>query len=226
MSSSPDLLPVEGVVRAADAAELPAARFDTNLRGAVRVPEELVADARAAAHAAGYAAGWTEGQHRAGAIAREGAALAREERRQAAEARAAAMERALTAMANAATGLEHRALPVAAEIEEVIVHAAVTLAETLIGRELAIGSTLGEDAMRRALALAPDRRPVTVRLSPLDHATLVGDGSNRLEVDGRTVTVLADPLIELGDAIADSDATTVDARIGPALERVREVLGL
>jgi flagellar assembly protein FliH len=43
---------------------------------------------------------------------------------------------------------------------------------------------------------------------------------------GREVLVVPDPTVERGGAIVDCDATRVDAQLGPALERVREVLGL
>jgi flagellar assembly protein FliH len=45
-------------------------------------------------------------------------------------------------------------------------------------------------------------------------------------MDGRPITLVDDPSLKPGDAVAVCDATTIDARLGPALERVREVLGL
>jgi flagellar assembly protein FliH len=80
--------------------------------------------------------------------------------------------------------------------------------------------------MARALALAPSGRPVTVHLHPADHATVTGGQPGPVEIEGRSVTLLADPTLQPGDAVAECDATIIDARIAPALARAREVLGL
>src|SRR2546423_553152 len=80
-------------------------------------------------------------------------------------------------------------------------------------------------AQLRAVALAPAGRPVTVRLSPADRATLDLDEST-VDIDGRAVTILADAGLRPGDAVAECDATTIDARLDTALARAKEVLGL
>ena len=67
-------------------------------------------------------------------------------------------------------------------------------------------------------------RPVTVRLSPTDLAVLGTSGTR--DIDGRAVTLVADPALHRGDAIAECDATTVDARIAEGLDRVRQALSL
>jgi flagellar assembly protein FliH len=80
--------------------------------------------------------------------------------------------------------------------------------------------------LARVLALAPEQRPVTVRLNPADRMTIgLSDRTTELVVDGRSITLVEDPTLQPGDAVAVSDATTIDARLGTALERVREVLG-
>jgi flagellar assembly protein FliH len=64
---------------------------------------------------------------------------------------------------------------------------------------------------------------VLVRLNPADHAVVAAAGTQR-EIDGRTVTLLPDPALRPGDAVAMCDATTIDARLDGALARIRDVL--
>jgi flagellar assembly protein FliH len=66
---------------------------------------------------------------------------------------------------------------------------------------------------------------VTVRLHPEELATLAIPGST-VEIDGRTVTLVPDASVAPGDAMAESDATQVDARLGAALDRAGKALGL
>jgi flagellar assembly protein FliH len=97
----------------------------------------------------------------------------------------------------------------------------------VLTREIATSADPGREALARALALAPEQRPVTVRLNPTDRMTIgLPDGTTELVMDGRTITIQDDRSLKPGDSVAVCDATTVDARLGPALERVREVLGL
>jgi len=221
MSSSPDPR-APGVLRAAEASSATAARFDLTFRGAAPGPQ--AAEARASAQAQGYAAGWAEGKRQAveaGRVAMERAELAAG---RATAERAAVADRAVTAVAAAAQSLERRAVQTTAEAETLILRAALALTETLLGYELTVTTTPGEDALRRALALAPVGRPVIVRLHPADHAALAGDGADHREIGGRTVTLVADPALRSGDAVAECDATTIDARLDAALDRIREAL--
>lgn len=228
MSSSPDL--IDGVLRGPGAGALSTATFRTDFGGGANLPPELLEGARAEARATGYAAGWAqgreEGRRAAEAQAQEltaAAALAE-------SARAAEAGRALGALAQAAALLEQRTAPPAAELEDLIVDAAFRLAEEILGREVAHTPEPGRDALARALGLAPAGLPVTVRLNPADHATLVAAldpaGTGVLEVDGRTVTLVTDPNLKAGDATADSEATAIDARLETAVQRAKEALGL
>src|SRR5262249_13308755 len=163
----------------------------------------------------GYAAGWAQGQRAARAAAEAETVRAAARADQAAAAQAARVERALEALSAAARDLERRTAPAAEELEDAIVASAFQLAPPL--------AEPGRDALARALALAPAQRPVTVRLNPADRMTI---GTAEVVIDGRTVTLVDDPALAPGDALATCDATTIDARLGPALARVQEVLGL
>ncbi|HET9188378.1 MAG TPA: FliH/SctL family protein, partial [Acidothermaceae bacterium] len=63
--------------------------------------------------------------------------------------------------------------------------------------------------------------PVTVAVHPLDVAALA-DLSDI--APGRVVRVVTDPDVEPGSCVADGGATHVDASLGAAIERVRQVL--
>jgi flagellar assembly protein FliH len=184
---------------------------------------DLVTEVRESARAEGYSAGWSEGRRVAAADARvEAEAVARD----AAAAEQARIQRhasTLEAVAVAATQLERRAVPVFEEFTESILAVATELAEAVLGRELALATDGGADALRRALELAPRQRPVTVRLNPEDLATLAVLDST-VEIDGRTVTLVPDASLQRGDAVAVCDTTEVDARLTAALDRARKAL--
>jgi flagellar assembly protein FliH len=236
MSSSREFRPL-GVVSDAGSTTRPAG-FTTDLRrtapkGPVAVPADggwrspnagdLVDEVREAARAEGYAAGWAEGRRNAAVETRARAAAVAAEIGAAERARHERHASALQAVAGAATTLERRVLPVLDEFSDAILTAALVLAEAVVGRELAVAGDGGAVALRRALDLAPQQRPVTVRLHPEDLVTLSLAGS-AVEIDGRTVTLVPDASVGRGGAIADCDATEVDARLGAALDRAAQVL--
>ncbi|MFG1925794.1 FliH/SctL family protein [Cryptosporangium sp. NPDC048952] len=233
MSSSPDPTSA-GVLRGAAADVAVSASFHTDLgRVGGRVPRVPAVDAelaavKEAAKAAGFAAGWAEGKRAAKVESEAAQRAADEETRRFQQARAAGLQRALQTIAAAANALEQRAAPSAMEIENELVSAAFVLAEAVLGRELALADSPGRDAVARALELVPVGRPVLVRVNPADHATLTAEADHEgpLVIDGRTVTLEPDAALASGDAIAESDATVVDARLSAALLRVGEALGM
>ncbi|HSF26499.1 MAG TPA: FliH/SctL family protein [Actinomycetes bacterium] len=229
---------VSVVLRGPAAAEARTARLDADLRHSPWAQrhsadprlvdpqlEQAFADAaaevREAARAQGYAAGWAEGcrlgleagrAETVAAAAREAEATAR---------RQTEFAQALQGLSRAAAALEATVAPAAATIDRLAIDAAVELVELLLDRELALAQTPALDAVRRALALTPAGRPVVVRLHPDDHAVLSALGAPTLD---REITLVADPSVERSGAIAECDATRVDAQLGPALARVRAVL--
>jgi flagellar assembly protein FliH len=219
----------DGVLRGDSAGTVSAARFTTDLRTRPGAVTELAAQVRTEAQAAGYAAGWAQGRHEADIAARAERDQLLAAAQQLAAEHAAAAGRALEALVSAAGGLERRALPLAAELEDAVVRTAFALVEAILGRELAVAASPGRDALARVLALAPSGRPVVVRLNPADHAMLTDDGAPAAvahEFGGRAVTLVADPSLRSGDAVADCDATEIDGRLDTALTRAKEVLGL
>jgi flagellar assembly protein FliH len=217
----------EHVVRDERAAAVRTARFDVDLRRRAAPPPELVAQVRAEAEAAGYAAGWAQGRREAQQAAQAQADRDAQNVEDVMAMQAIEVDRAIDGIVAAARELERRAIPTVMDIENTITETALMIAEAVIAREVRTAAYPGRDALARALALAPEQRPVTVRLNPADRMSIgLSDGTTELVMDGRPITLVDDPSLKPGDAVAVCDATTIDARLGPALERVREVLGL
>jgi flagellar assembly protein FliH len=217
----------ERVLRDERAAAVRTARFDVDLRKRDALPPELVAQVRAEAEAAGYAAGWAQGRHEAQDAAQAQADRDAQAVEEVMALHAVQVDRAIDAVVAAAQSLEQRAIPVVRDIENTVAETALMVAEAVLGRELLTATAPGKEAIARALALAPEQSPVTVRLNPADRMTIgLSDGTTELVMDGRAITLIDDPTMKRGDAVALCDATTIDARLGPALDRVREVLGL
>ncbi|GAA1823565.1 hypothetical protein GCM10009682_49800 [Luedemannella flava] len=224
MSTSPDLPRAGSAVRGETADAASAAQFDVDLRGGNRAIGELAEAARAAAQTAGYADGWAQGQRAARLAAQAALAQSQAVAEAAQQAQLAALDQAVGAVARAATALEARVTPMAEDLEDMIMGFAVDLAEALLARELSDVGVRAAEAARRAMALAPASFPVTLRLHPEDLRTLGGDRPAEYQFEGRQVRLIADPTLEPGDAIAECGATTIDASLAEARNRVRALL--
>lgn len=213
------------------------------------IDPEILEQARQSAAAAGYADGWAEGQRAAHAQvhaqAQAAVALFEQEKTEYAQA----LQHALAQLAQAADDLERRLAQPMGEVEAQLSSACVELAQIFLGHQLRWPSDLldhldhldpavaaqlpdpltviGFDAVRRALRLAPDKRPVTLRLHP-DQAQAIEEtlasNPNSLVTD-RSITIVADASLELTDCVAECDATRIDAQLTPAVQRVRALLG-
>ena len=180
---------------------------------ASRHPE--VVDARRRAVADGFARGYEEGLS-------SGLAAATEQVGALERAAVARTADAASALHAAAQALAHRELVALGHFEDVIAGAALALAEAIIGRELAVASDPGADALARALALAPDGVDVVARLHPDDAATIAGAGAP-LPVG---VTIVPDAHVGRGGCLLDAGACRIDAQLDTALARASAALGL
>jgi flagellar assembly protein FliH len=153
----------------------------------------------------GYQAGVAEGlaAGRAAAATEMGAAIARAE----------ALCRSL---AEAAEDLRRRQALELKGLEDTLARAAFDLATAVVGRELQLSSSPGDDALARALALVPAGCIATARLHP--------DDVRSLQAVTDPVTVIADPAVEAGGCILEVGDSRIDAQLGPALDRVRAAL--
>lgn len=195
------------------------------LLDAAAIPEQLLTESRSNATAVGYANGWSLGLREVHAL-HAGEAAAAERRIAAATARhAEALQAATFAIHEAADQLERRSLPAFDELSELILAAAVDIAEALIGCELTDPRVAGAAALARVLTLAPSNETVTVRLNPVDHRILSETGAfAQAPGDDRQIVLQADDSLESGDAVATSGATTIDGRLAASVARLREHL--
>lgn len=182
--------------------------------------EQADADSRAAGHAAGYAAG----------LRAAGAELAGQRAALDAEHRAAILhdnarsEAAIAVLAACASALENRLLPVVTQAQDAIAAAALDLAETIIGAELADGERSAKAALGRAIAAVDLAMITTIRLNPLDLGVLDPSVRNELARAASGISLTADPSLARGDAIADLPVGYLDARIGTAVARARAAI--
>ncbi len=99
---------------------------------------------------------------------------------------------------------------------------AVQIAEVLVGHHLRVEDCAARDAVERALTDIPRGSDVTVHIHP-DDTHLTPDSIADL-APGCAVQVVADPTVERGGCVVNIGDRTIDAQIGAALARVREVL--
>jgi len=226
MSSSPET--PNPVLRGAMADTATAAHFAVDLRGDNPLSSsEAVERAREQARTAGYAEGWARGQREAAMATEAGVnrALAREQAHE--QRRIASLAQAVNALGRAVTELESQLMPTFTELQEVLLTHAFELAEAIVGRSLDDPQRRVADALRRAMAAAPDTGALVVRLNPDDFQSLVGaDGPADYDYEGRRVSLRPDNTLRPGDAIAESSMASVDATIDAAVARAREALRL
>lgn len=200
-------------------------RFGVDPRLVDPTLEAVVADAEERARAVGWERGRQEGME---AVRREivEQALAQDQARaeqlQAQEQRRdQELARVVDALRLSTADLDAREAPVFEDIERSVATMAVQVAEVLVGRHLELGKWSALEAVQRALALAPRQSAAIVRLHP-DSTLELPDVSGA--VPGGAVTIVADPSIEIGGCIVEVGNRTIDAQLGPALQRLREVL--
>lgn len=180
-------------------------------------PGLVEAQARTRGHASGYAAGMRAAEE----------TLKAERNRAAAEhaaLMAATRERAnalTTLLSSALTAVNERTAPVLADAQNAIAEASVTLAEAIIGVELADGPTSARAAIMRALEQVDPAVVIAVRLHPDTLAALDNLEAGHLP---DTISFIADPSLAPGDAVAELPDGHLDARIRAAVDRARTAL--
>lgn len=132
------------------------------------------------------------------------------------------LEAATRALALALNQVTRRDAGELEELQHQAVLFGIALGEDLVGRELRSCDDAVAAAIQRAMRLVPDRGTVSLRVHP---ATFAAAGEIVAgELHGRAELV-ADPLVESGGCIAVVGPLRIDAQIGPALARVREIIG-
>ncbi|HET8615254.1 MAG TPA: FliH/SctL family protein [Actinomycetales bacterium] len=192
----------------------------------------VLVDEHEAARSAGYAEGWAHGRRDAIAAQADLLAAGQEERRRLEQALAGETQAACDALATAVRQLSATTVPVLEDAADVVLDAAVRLAEAVLGAELQVLDDTATLALRRALAPLPDDGRVVVRMNPQDLQVVRAAGENAADagqaqrVEGHEVELVADPTLRRGEAVADQGAARVDARLGAALRRAIAAAGL
>ncbi len=215
MSSSSDRRPTARVVREPEVGALaPALVVSSRDALALRLPTGAafegpsLAERLAEEHAAGYAEG------RAAALEEQLALSARRRNAELAE-----LGRRLAAAAETVAAERRRVLE---EVAGEAAALAVAVTEVLLSSALEQLELPAVAAAARALALAPEGEDLVVRLHP--DAGVSADELAAL-VPAAELKVVADPRIERTGCVVEAGACRIDAQIGPALERVRKLLG-
>lgn len=135
--------------------------------------------------------------------------------------RAGAVVAAAARISGAAEELTDVRAQVVDEVVDDVVGLAFELLEVLVGRELALAGSPARDAVVRALALAPDRHGLVIRVHP--DCALDDDELGALAADP-TVRVERDPVIDPEGCQVTVGACHIDVQLPAALERVRRCL--
>ncbi len=174
---------------------------------------------RDAARAQGFAAGWAEGRRVAREQVAESARQHASDLAERTQVLVARQQAAAGALEAATTRCAVTARDVSQQICDQALELALQIAEAVLGRELVTADDPGADALRRALVHVDPEVPLVVRLHPVDR-----DALDPLVLAGRSFTVVADPSVDRGDAVVETETNVVDASLSDALARVREVL--
>lgn len=137
----------------------------------------------------------------------------------------AAHDRRVTSLCQAIEQAAERAIAeqqgIADRARESLIDTAFALSETLIERELRNNPRSGEEALRKALSLAPEHLSCVARLNPTDLEQI---GSVEGRFTQRDLSLVADHSVEIGDCVIDLPAGQIELRLTDALAHAREVL--
>jgi len=176
----------------------------------------LAETTRSAARSQGYAVGWSEGRQAAARAAQSAALLVAESNRAAELQREAEHRAAVDALTSAAAQVRETLTGLTARVDEQATTLALDLVTELVGHDVRTGSAA--DVVRRVLAAAPPEPTATVRLHPDAISPATRD------LTERGLVVIADPSLQPGDAVIETDDAAIDLRLTTALERIREAL--
>lgn len=111
------------------------------------------------------------------------------------------------------------------EVEEDVLRLAVKLAEKIIGREIEQRDTTLADIVSTALRHARQQEMLVVRVNPTDLASIQ---AQRESIDSaaraRFLDIVADPRVERGGCLIESESGTVDAQLATQLRVLERAL--
>jgi flagellar assembly protein FliH len=205
MSSSSTRIP--RILRGVESERMSTEAVSLELPDGIRGRSVTVAEQLEAARRAGYDEGWR--------AAKAAAATGSEAERDAQLARVA------DALVHAVVMMKAARLESVGVAASDAVELAFELAGAILQRELALSDSVPTDALARAVALVPTGEDVVVRLHPGD---AIDPADLQMLLPDSTVRVVADPAVEAGGCVVEAGPCRVDAQIGAALARARQLI--
>jgi len=109
--------------------------------------------------------------------------------------------------------------------EPELVRLAVGIAERVLHQQIALDRGVVVEMAKVAIARLIERDTVTVRVNPADVERMRDHRDELIAMgDIRNLRVVEDQRVDRGGVVVDTDAGTIDARIGTQLEEARAVL--
>jgi flagellar biosynthesis/type III secretory pathway protein FliH len=116
----------------------------------------------------------------------------------------------------------HRAIESA---EPELVRLALGIAERVLHQQIALDRGVVVEMAKSAIARLIERDTVTVRVNPADLERMREHREELIEIgDIRNLRVVEDKRVDRGGVVVETEAGTIDARIGTQLEEARKVL--
>jgi flagellar assembly protein FliH len=115
---------------------------------------------------------------------------------------------------------------VGAEISATALEIALLVARKILDAEIRSDPSVARDLIKAAVRRLGDVHKVTLRLTPEDAEALRASASEGVaaELGVAKVEIIPDTNLTSGDCIVESDAATVDGRLGTRVEELRRVL--
>jgi flagellar biosynthesis/type III secretory pathway protein FliH len=137
------------------------------------------------------------------------------------EGRREGLARAAATLAAAAAERDRRLAALGHEVAAI----AVDVARAVLGRELSASAGAVAELAGRALAVARDRREVTLRVNPADAAGVRGAEGRLAAILRRApLAVREDPAVPQGGAVVETEAGRVDACVETQLAALARAL--
>jgi len=192
----------------------------------IAVDPRLVENSRRVGHQQGYETGYEEGFARGRDEGMDAARRRIAETEAQADAQISELHAVVSGLVNAMEHAIHEIVETREnglrDLDHAIVDGALQLAEVILERELRDPELRAQEALVRALAMAPDREPLVARLYPADAEAL-----EMLEPpQSDRVTFRADATLRPGDCVIEFANGEVDARISSAIARARDAIGV
>jgi flagellar biosynthesis/type III secretory pathway protein FliH len=113
-----------------------------------------------------------------------------------------------------------------AEIAVTALEIALLVARKILDAEVRSDPSVARDLIKAAVRRLGDVHKVTLRLTPEDAESLRASASDGVaaELGVAKVEIVTDTNLTAGDCIVESDAATVDGRLGTRVEELRRVL--